>query len=403
MKAVQIVFKVLLILALIAMCLVIIFVTPKPVVPDLNSGIQVIPEKDSTLVNANNSLLISPDSIPETDSEDAINLAYKMYLIANENMKKTDKWTTLVDCSTTMYIGSLFEIPVVGRRYYLKNGTEYYYTEYQVPGGGAGGLAGMAAPENSDFVMYASEAAEQDGWLPKLYFARHWEDRMLNDAWQNCDALLCLALQPINRMPGEYEDKFRQLRLLLMYQFAHPGKKLNFMGYEFGQFIEWDFRKSLDWFLLSYPAHRDMQVFTRQLNRFYSRTPALYEQDDGWQGFEWVSVDDDVHSILAFIRRDSKGNELLCAFNFTPVKHDPYRIQLPRPYLLSQAMSNVDFREMHGIQSQEDPQGGEYVDIMLSPYEAVYYYLKAQPRPKPKPNLKRGRRAVTKTGGSEKP
>ena len=89
MKAVQIVFKVLLILALIAMCLVIIFVTPKAVVPDLNSGIQVIPEKDSTLVNANNSLLISPDSIPETDSDDAINLAYKMYLIANENMKKT--------------------------------------------------------------------------------------------------------------------------------------------------------------------------------------------------------------------------------------------------------------------------------------------------------------------------
>ena len=65
------------------------------------------------------------------------------------------------------------------------------------------------APENSDFVMYASEAAEQDGWLPKLYFARHWEDRMLNDAWQNCDALLCLALQPINRMPGELLDRFR--------------------------------------------------------------------------------------------------------------------------------------------------------------------------------------------------
>ena len=205
----------------------------------------------------------------------------------------------------------------------------------------------------------------------------------------------------INRMPGEYEDKFRQLRLLLMYQFAHPGKKLNFMGYEFGQFIEWDFRKSLDWFLLGYPAHRDMQVFTRQLNRFYSRTPALYEQDDGWQGFEWVSVDDDVHSILAFIRRDSKGNELLCAFNFTPVKHDPYRIQLPRPYLLSQAMSNVDFRAMHGIQSQEDPQGGEYVDIMLSPYEAVYYYLTVQPRPKPKPKLQRGRRTVITQEGAK--
>ena len=207
----------------------------------------------------------------------------------------------------------------------------------------------------------------------------------------------------IGRMPGEYEDKFRQLRLLLMYQFAHPGKKLNFMGSEFGQFIEWDFRKSLDWFLLGYPAHQDMQVFSRQLNRFYRNTPALYEQDDDWRGFEWLSVDDSAHSILVFIRRDSKGNELLCAFNFTPVKHDPYRIHLPRPYVLSQALSNVDFREVSGLKSQEDGYGGEYVDIMLSPYEAVYYYLKAQPRPKPKPNLKRGRRAVTKTGGSEKP
>ena len=207
----------------------------------------------------------------------------------------------------------------------------------------------------------------------------------------------------IGRMPGEYEDKFRQLRLLLMYQFAHPGKKLNFMGAEFGQFIEWDFRRSLDWFLLAYPSHQDMQAFTRQLNRFYSKTPALYEQDDDWQGFEWLSVDDSAHSILSFIRRDSKGQELLCAFNFTPIKHDPYRIQLPRPYVLTQALSNVDFREVSGVLSEEDPYGGEYVDIMLSPYEAVYYYLKAQHRPKSRPKPKLGRLSATHTGGSEEP
>ncbi|MEA4971382.1 MAG: 1,4-alpha-glucan branching protein GlgB [Candidatus Pelethousia sp.] len=185
----------------------------------------------------------------------------------------------------------------------------------------------------------------------------------------------------IGRMPGEYEDKFRQLRLLLMYQFAHPGKKLNFMGGEFGQFIEWDFRRPLDWFLLSYPSHGDMQLFTRQLNRFYARTPALYEQDDDWQGFEWLAADDNVHSILVFIRRDSRGGELLCAFNFTPVKHDPYRIPLPQPYVLTQALSNVDLREISGVLSEQDEYGGEYVDIMLSPYEAVYYYLKPQRRP----------------------
>ena len=182
----------------------------------------------------------------------------------------------------------------------------------------------------------------------------------------------------IGRMPGEYEDKFRQLRLLFMYQFAHPGKKLNFMGSEFGQFIEWDFRKSLDWFLLAYPTHADLQQFTRQLNLFYARTPTLYERDDDWQGFEWLCADDSSNSVLVFLRRDSRGGELLCAFNFTPVKHIRYRIPLPRPYVLTQALSNVDLREITGIRSQQDKYGGEYVNIMLSPYEAVYYYLKPQ-------------------------
>ncbi len=188
-------------------------------------------------------------------------------------------------------------------------------------------------------------------------------------------------LSLIGRMPGEYENKFRQLRLLLMYQIAHPGKKLTFMGSEFGQFIEWDFRRPLDWFLLAYPSHGDMQLFTRQLNRFYTRTPALFQQDDDWLGFEWLVVDDSDHSILAFLRRDAQGNEILCAFNFTPVKHDPYRLPLPRPYTLTQALSNVDLREISGVLSEPDAYGDEYVDIMLSPYEAVYYYLKPQPRP----------------------
>ena len=187
----------------------------------------------------------------------------------------------------------------------------------------------------------------------------------------------------ISRMHGEYEDKFRQVRLLMMYQFAHPGKKLNFMGSEFSQFIEWDFRRSLDWFLLAYPRHSDMQLFTRQLNRFYSNTPALYQRDDDWSGFEWLVVEDNEHSILIFIRRDAEGGELLCAFNFTPVGHEPYRVPLLRPYVLTQAISNVDLREISGVLSQQDAYGNEYVDIALSPYEAVYYYLRPQLRPQP--------------------
>jgi 1,4-alpha-glucan branching enzyme len=193
----------------------------------------------------------------------------------------------------------------------------------------------------------------------------------------------------IGRMPGEYADKFRQLRLLLMYQFAHPGKKLSFMGTEFGQFIEWNFRRPLDWFLLAYPAHADMQMFTRQLNRFYAKTPSLYEQDGGWGGFEWCVVDDNLHSVLAFIRRDSKGNELLCIFNFTPVKHEPYRIPLPHAAVLTQAISNVDLREITGLTSAQDAQGKDYIDIMISPYESVYYYLC-----KPERRAARGKKAT---------
>ena len=178
----------------------------------------------------------------------------------------------------------------------------------------------------------------------------------------------------IGRMPGEYADKFSQTRLLLMYQMAHPGKKLTFMGTELAQFIEWNFRQSLDWLLLDYPTHEAMQQFVRELNHFYTRTPALYQLDDSWDGFEWISVDDRAHSVLAFLRKDAEGNKILCLFNFTPVEHYPYRVRLPFMATLDQAISNVDMRDIKGVETVQ-LEDGYYADIMLSPYEAVYYYV----------------------------
>ena len=178
----------------------------------------------------------------------------------------------------------------------------------------------------------------------------------------------------IGRMPGEYADKFSQTRLLLMYQMAHPGKKLTFMGTELAQFIEWNFRQSLDWLLLDYPTHEAMQQFVRELNHFYTRTPALYQLDDSWDGFEWISVDDRAHSVLAFLRKDAEGNKILCLFNFTPVEHYPYRVRLPFMATLDQAISNVDMRDIKGVETVQ-LEDGYYADIMLSPYEAVYYYI----------------------------
>ncbi|HWQ59332.1 MAG TPA: 1,4-alpha-glucan branching protein GlgB, partial [Clostridia bacterium] len=177
----------------------------------------------------------------------------------------------------------------------------------------------------------------------------------------------------IGRFPGTYDEMFAQLRLVYMYQYAHPGKKLLFMGGEFGQFTEWSFRRSLDWMLLDFPQHARLREFVKALNAFYKKEPALYERDDGWEGFEWRSVDDSAHSVLAFCRRDEKGNELLCIFNFTPVPHGAYPIRLPYRARLRRAMSSIEAPEKP-VSVLEDA-GGCTVRIPLEGYEGAWYKI----------------------------
>ena len=132
----------------------------------------------------------------------------------------------------------------------------------------------------------------------------------------------------IGRMPGDEAQAFANLRLYLGFMFAHPGKKLLFMGDEFAQRREWDHDRSLDWHLLDDPAHRGVQALVRDLNHLYGAHPALHERDARADGFAWIAADDTAHSVLAFVRR-GHDEVMLAVCNFTPQSHQAYRIGVP--------------------------------------------------------------------------
>jgi 1,4-alpha-glucan branching enzyme len=133
----------------------------------------------------------------------------------------------------------------------------------------------------------------------------------------------------INKIPGNYNEKFAGVRAFLGYMYAHPGKKLLFMGTEFGQFIEWDYKKGLDWILLDYEMHVLLQDYTRELNKFYKKNSPLWEVDYSWEGFKWVVSDDNDNSVIAFVRSNEAGDKLLAVCNFTPVARSSYKIGVP--------------------------------------------------------------------------
>jgi 1,4-alpha-glucan branching enzyme len=136
----------------------------------------------------------------------------------------------------------------------------------------------------------------------------------------------------LDKMPGDDWQKFANLRLLLAYQWAQPGKKLLFQGGEFGQWDEWRHDHSLDWHLLEWETHRGVQRLVRELNRLYGETPSLFEGDCESFGFEWVEMNDADQSVLAFLRRTRDGAEAtLCVFNFTPVPRENYRLGVSMP------------------------------------------------------------------------
>lgn len=188
----------------------------------------------------------------------------------------------------------------------------------------------------------------------------------------------------INKMPGDYDMKFAGVRAFIAYMMAHPGKKLMFMGTEFGQFKEWDYKSELDWLLLDYPAHKNLQNFFKAINHFYLKSTPLFEQDFSWNGFSWISNDDYLKSVISFRRIDKKGKELIIICNFQPVERKDYRIGVPYSGVYNEVFSTND--EAFGgtgsinkknIHSEKIPMHGfeNSISLVLSPMSVSYFEL----------------------------
>jgi len=183
----------------------------------------------------------------------------------------------------------------------------------------------------------------------------------------------------LDKMPGDIWQKFANLRLLLSWQYCHPGKKLLFMGSELGQWQEWSDSQSLDWSLLHYDSHRGVKTLVQDLNELYRQHSSLYRYEFDYQGFSWIDCHDNDQSVLSFMRHDGE-QEVICLFNFTPVPRNDYRIGLPhagiyREILNSDALIYGGSNCGNGgyIQSQEQPWMNFDVsaEITLPPLGAV--------------------------------
>ncbi len=136
----------------------------------------------------------------------------------------------------------------------------------------------------------------------------------------------------LDKMPGDGWQKAATLRLLYGFMYAHPGKKLLFMGSEFGQWREWNYDAGLDWWLLQYNFHSGIQRCVEDLNRLYREQPALYERDFDPAGFQWIDCSDNENSVVTVLRRGADpADHLVMVFNFTPVARGPYTVGVPAP------------------------------------------------------------------------
>lgn len=194
----------------------------------------------------------------------------------------------------------------------------------------------------------------------------------------------------INKMPGDYDMKFAGVRGFVSYMMAHPGKKLMFMGSEIGQFDEWNADKELEWGLLDYEKHRQLNYFFSEVNKFYRDVPAMHENDYDWDGFQWISLDDYQRSVLAFRRIAYDGSEIICVCNFQPVERDNYIVGVP-VYGIYEEVFNSESEEFGGCgilnsgdikaKVKKDHDLPYSISITLPPLGVMYFKLKKEMTP----------------------
>ncbi|MCC9727616.1 1,4-alpha-glucan branching enzyme, partial [Streptococcus agalactiae] len=158
----------------------------------------------------------------------------------------------------------------------------------------------------------------------------------------------------MHKMWGDRYNQFAGLRNLYAYQMCHPGKKLLFMGSEFGQFLEWKYNDQLEWENLNDDMNQKMQRYTKQLNQFYKDHKCLWRIDDSFDGLEIIDADNKSETVLSFIRKDDKGDLLLCVFNMTPVERPNFTIGVPQAGIYEEVL-NTEMEEFGGVWKNHNP------------------------------------------------
>ena len=208
----------------------------------------------------------------------------------------------------------------------------------------------------------------------------------------------------ISKMPPPYENQFGGLRALYGYMAAHPGKKMLFMGGEFAQFSEWAYQRGLDWMLLDYPAHRQMQAYVKALNHFYLATPQLWEQDTDWRGFEWISHEDNRNNIIAFRRVAKDGSDIVVVVNFSPEEQQEYRIGVPITGTYEEIFTS-DKTEFGGsgmangkLKTENKPMHGQEQSIVLKipRFGVLFFKGKARTKRRTKAEIEAAKAAAAK-------